>query len=122
MARTLDPPSSLTHLRWFIVRYEREFGTYQVAVPTTRETYLLGDEEKTRAYFVRAGVAAVGHRAMDAARSFGAAQALVKEGRAWALDLIDPRIGGEVAEKDRVMLNRRLLADPADDEDEALIL
>ncbi len=116
MARTLQPPPSLSNLRWFMVRYERESGMYQLAVPSTRETFSLGSDIETRKYFTRIGLEYLGGRAMDSARAFGASQALVQEQRAWGLDLTDPKIDPVVGALDHLLTARRQFGDPDDDE------
>jgi hypothetical protein len=89
----VPPPSSLSGLRWFAVRYDRETGVFTLAIPTMRETYVLGGAEATRRYFDLVGLSYLGGRAMDSAREFGASQALVRENRAWGLDLTVPKNG-----------------------------
>lgn len=87
MPAKLRLPDSLDHLKYFIVRYDRETEEFELIEPNRTQTYVLGDAFATRAYFDRIGLEYLGGRAMDSALAFGASQAIVKERRAFGLDL-----------------------------------
>ena len=87
MPSSIRLPESLDHLKYFIVRYDREAEEYELIEPSRAQTYMLGDAFETRAYFTRIGLEYLGGRAMDSALAFGASQAIVHERRAFGLDL-----------------------------------
>ncbi len=119
MARRLEPPSHLSDQTYFVVRYDRELEVFELCLPRTDQTYSLGDAAQTRDYFKRIGLEHLGGRALDAAHSFGASQALMREGRAFGLDLTDPRIDKNGARRDLLHDHERLLGA---DEDEVLVI
>ena len=116
MSSTVQAPRSLSDLRYFVLRYERESGKYELCLPDTAATHILGGEDKTQAYFWSVGLEALGHRAMDVARSFGTALANILENRAFAPDLCE--IDDVMRRRDQELTCRRLLGD--EDEDEVL--
>lgn len=105
MPAVLAPPNSLNHLRYFIVRCFRGIDRYELMEPGKAQSYILGNAVETREYFKRIGLEYLGGRAMDSAFAFGASQALVKENRAWGLDLC------------RMDLDRGIMLDRDIDED-----
>lgn len=121
MARTLQLPARLTDERYFVVRYDRELDEYELCLPNRDESHSLGEAAKARAYFAQIGMERLGGRAMDAALAFGASQAVVAEGRAWGLDLTDPRMaavaGKSLAKSAREESYKRLLGREDDDEE-----
>lgn len=118
MSKTLSPPDKLDHLVWFVVRYSRPAGTYELVVPNTRQTYTLGNAFKARDYFKRVGMEDLGGRAMDMAYGFVGAQVLVKENRAWGLDVTDVKIDEATGRADQRLLRDRLLGGDDDDSDD----
>ena len=119
MSKTLSPPTSLDHLVWFALNFSRANFTYSLVIPNTRQTYMLGNAYKTRAYFKSIGMADLGGRAMDMANAFIGAQVNVKEKRAWGMDVTDPRIDEAMARADRALSFERLLGgDENDDSDD----
>ena len=109
MGQALKAPSSLDGLRYFVVRYAREAETYEICLPNNGATYLLGKYDAAVAYFSAMGKRAMGERAMSAANSFGASQALIEENRAWGLDLTQ-------------LTGKRARLFGAEDDDDAVVL
>lgn len=123
MSHTLRPPSRLDDQRYFVLRYDRELDTFELVIPTTAASFRLGDSHRTERYFWSIGMEKLGCRALDAARSFGVAMAIVKEERAFALDLTR-REGGsramQLAQR-RDDLRRALGDEWADDNDDGIL-
>jgi hypothetical protein len=101
----LSPPKSLSHLTYFVVRCYRFEGRYELLEPGRAQSYVLGSAQQSWDYFKSVGLQELGARAMDAALAFGASQALIKENRAWGLDLC------------RIDLDRGVVRDRDIDED-----
>lgn len=87
MPAALELPDSLDHLKYFIVRYDRATEVYELIEPNRAQTYIIGNAFVSRAYFDRIGLSYLGGRALDSALAFGASQAIIKERRAFGLDL-----------------------------------
>lgn len=119
MPHQLKPPDTLADLVYFGLRFNRDRRTFELGVPSTGNSYDLGSEQSATEYFKRVGQAALGTRAMDAARSFGMSQALVREQRAWGMDLIeaDPR----VRQADDELTRSRLFGEDDDNDDVAVV-
>jgi hypothetical protein len=107
----LDPPRDLSHLKYFIVQYSRETEEYTLAEPQMAQTYRLGHARKAFAHFCRMGMEYLGGRAMDSALAFGASQALVKENRAFGLDLCKVDLHAGILRKVDIDEDRRLIDD-----------
>ena len=105
MPAHLQPPKSLAHLTYFVVRCYRPELRYELLEPGRAQSYVLGSAKEAHEYFKKIGLAALGSRAMDAALAFGASQALIGEQRAWGLDLC------------RIDLDRGIIRDRDVDED-----
>jgi hypothetical protein len=119
MSKTLNPPTNLDSLSWFAVNYSRTRFTYELVIPNTRQTYVLGNAYKTRAYFKSIGMEDLGGRAMDMANAFIGAQVNVKEKRAWGMDVTNPKIDENMARADKALTFERLLGgDDSDDSDD----
>jgi len=88
MPATLAPPERLDHFRYFVVRYLRHTGRFELIEPDRAATYDIGDVFAARKYLERAAGEYLGGRALDSAYSFGASQAIPKERRAFGLDLL----------------------------------
>lgn len=121
MGKDLKAPTSLGDQLYFVLRYDRELEEYELALPKTDSTYMLGGADKARAYFKGVSQEYLGERAISAAFSFGAAQALIRQQRAFGLDLTDPALDKRGAHRDAVHLNERLLGAENDD-DEVFVL
>lgn len=110
MPALLELPVSLSHLPYFILRYYRDSGQYELVEPNKTNTYNIGDAFATRAYFTRIGLEYLGGRAMDAALAFGASQASIKGNRAWGLDMckvnenfgLNPKLTQDPHDRDRM--------------------
>lgn len=113
MARTRQNPASLDGLKYFVVRYHREAKAYELCLPSTADTFMLGREADAAAYFRERGIPALGERAMAAAQSFGASQALIEENRAFALDLTK-LVGSEEHRADQRLDRERLFGEDDD--------
>ncbi len=108
MPAEVDLPTSLAHLPYFILRYHREVGTYELIEPHKTNSYMIGDAVKTRGYFWSLNMEHLGGRAMDSALAFGTSQALIKEGRAFGLDLCKVDLDAGIVRKDELDDNRWL--------------
>ncbi len=80
-------PTSLAYLKYFVLRYHRDQDEYELIEPNRTHTWIIGNAEKTRQYFWSIGMEYLGGRAMDSALAFGASQAIIKDQRAFGLDL-----------------------------------
>ncbi len=120
MPRLANPPTSLRDQKYFVLRYSREWMEYELVMPKTAESYNLGTELKARQYFWTIGMQALGERAMDAARNFGTSQAIVAEGRAFGLDLTNPKVDRMMGEQERRLRMQKLIGDPEDEDDVVL--
>ncbi len=124
MGHTLQPPSRLDDQRYFVLRHDRELDVFELVTPSDASSYRLGDSYRTRQYFWSIGMETLGDRALDAARSFGIAMAIVKEGRAFGLDLTKREGGSPATQRAERELNmQRALGDEwADDNDDGMLL
>ncbi len=111
MPAQVELPTNLDHLRYFILRYSRDTQRFEMIEPNKANTYDLGDAFKTRAYFWGLGLEHLGGRAMDAAVAFGASQALLKEGRAYGLDLCKQDLDAGILRSEDADENRRAFSD-----------
>lgn len=82
------------------MRYERLNGHYELIEPQRANSYDLGDQWAAQAYFERVGMEYLGQRAMNSARNFGASQALIKDQRAFGLDLCKVNLDDSVLRKE----------------------
>lgn len=108
MPALLAPPERLNHLRYFLVRYDRESGKYELIEPGRAQTYDIGDAFAARAYLERVAGEYLGGRVLDSATAFGAAQAIPKERRAFGLDLLKVNLDAGIMRADRVLEHERL--------------
>lgn len=120
MSSLLKPPSSLEHLTYFVVRFYRAEKRYELMEPGRATSYVLGSYTEAMKYFRDIGREYLGQRAIDAATSFGASQALLTENRAWGLDLCRIDLDRAVVlDRDRDE-NRRIDID--DDDSDGIIV
>lgn len=120
MPGKLDPPQSLDDQQYFVLQFHRGTERYTLVIRSTAASYDLGTAVAARQYFTRIGMEYLGGRAMDSAFSFGASQALVREGRAFGLDTTKTDLA--IHRLDQQLTRDRLLGTPDDDEDEVLLL
>lgn len=119
MPRILSPPRSLEGLDYFILRYHRSDtldGMYELLLPGNADTYLIGNAFVARAYLERALGEHLGGRALDSATAFGASQCLIKERRAYGLDLTKLKLDPLVYAADKQLTVDRLLGEIDDRE------
>lgn len=117
MPARLQLPESLSHLPYFVVRFHRDTGRYEVLEPHSANSYDLGDARTARAYFNRIGLEHLGGRALDSALAFGASQAWLKTNLAYGLDLCKVDLDAGISRPEDSDIDRRLL-DGEDDEEE----
>lgn len=116
MPALLELPTSLDHLPYFVLRYDRATQAYELIEPNKTNTYAMGDAFKTRAYFERIGLAYLGGRAMDAALAFGASQALIGPNRAFGLDLCQIDLDAGLVRRIDADEDRRMVGDDYDED------
>lgn len=116
MTTVLDPPRSLAHLKYIVVRYHRSVDQYEMFEPSKTQSYNLGDLRSARKYFDSIGLSQLGVRATDAAFSFGASQAIIKEQRAYGLDLCRLNLDTFTVYQKDIDENRRMLDEAEDAE------
>ena len=116
MPALLAPPDRLDHLRYFVVRLDREMRRYELIEPGKAQTYDLGDVFSARSYLEKAAGAYLGGRVLDSATAFGAAQAIPKERRAFGLDLCKVNLDAGIIKADRDLDAERLLGEDPDTE------
>jgi hypothetical protein len=109
MPSVLEPPKSLDHFRYFILRYHRETGRYEMLEPRSASSFDLGDAFSARDYFSRVGQEYLGGRAMDSALAFGASQAWLADQRAYGLDLCKVDLDAGIIRNEDVDRDRRML-------------
>jgi hypothetical protein len=95
----LEPPKSLAHLAYFVLRFERNTKRFELIEPQKTNSYDIGGDMAAQAYFDSIGMEYLGGRAMNAARNFGASQALIKENRAFGLDLCQINLDAGIIQK-----------------------
>jgi len=115
MPAKLAPPSSLGHLRYFVIRRDRETGRFELIEPNKAQTYDLGDVFETRRYLEKAAGEYLGGRALDSCVAFGASQAIPAENRAFGLDLCKVNLDAGIVKLDRDLDTERLLGPHWDD-------
>lgn len=116
MPALLAPPDCLDHLRYFIVRLDRETGRYELIEPGRAQTYDLGDVFAARKYLEKAAGEYLGGRALDSATAFGASQAIPKERRAFGLDLCKVNLDAGIIKADRLLDEERLFGENVETE------
>ncbi|OPZ66132.1 MAG: hypothetical protein BWY85_00068 [Firmicutes bacterium ADurb.Bin506] len=109
MPAQLAPPDKLDHLRYFVVRLDRDTQRYELIEPGKAQTYDLGDAFAARRYLEAAAGEYLGGRALDSATAFGASQAIPKERRAFGLDLTKVNLDAGIIRADRDLDAERLL-------------
>lgn len=113
MPAKLVPPDSLIGLKYFLVRFDRGTGRYELIEPGRAQTYDIGDAFAARRYLEKAAGEYLGGRVLDSATAFGAAQAIPKERRAFGLDLLKVNLDAGIIKSDRQLEMERLLGDDA---------
>jgi hypothetical protein len=111
MPAQLAPPEKLSHLRYFVVRRDRETERYELIEPGKAQTYDLGDVFQARQYLEKAAGEYLGGRALDSATAFGASQAIPKERRAFGLDLTKVNLDAGIVRADRDLEAERLFGE-----------
>ncbi len=113
MPAQLAPPDRLDHLRYFLVRLDRDTRRYELIEPGRAQTYDLGDVFAARRYLEKAAGEYLGGRALDSATAFGVAQAIPRERRAFGLDLLKVDLEAGLLKADRDLDNERLFGPDA---------
>ncbi len=121
MPRTTRTPTRLADERFFVIRFHRELGRYELLIPSTAASYDLGDRRQADQYFWSIGMEALGARACDAAFNFGASQADVLENRAYGLDLTRSSLDEITRKRDRQLTHARMFGEDPEDEDEVVL-